>query len=380
MESPSHEIEDLDETPNRPNITPQDEIVSSYLEKRSAIFRDLVKLQSDVWNDPQAAAYFKGLRKKVDNPRKEDQLAFFLLMVKIGDEIDAASGGGLSLQNSHAQVLDLGMAPGGFTRSVQKRNQHAYVCAFTLPPELGGHEIIHYEDPRVNRMFGDITMLHQELRITDLPKDHPEFSKLDDSLLWSGKTFDLIFCDGQALRTHQPYIAEHRRQVEATRLTVSQLILAMQRIKSGGTLIVTLHKFGTYDTIKIVSIFDRAAKIQVFKPVSAHTKNGTFYLIAKEVQPGHPEVVAALKEWKRIWKALTFPVIDETKNEDTKEPFNEPGLAEEVLGLLDRFADRVIELGEPIWQIQKEALATPPKDTVVAEQDSEEDGNDAEDL
>ena len=313
-----------------------------------------------MWNDPQAAAYFRGLREKVDNPRVNDQLAFFLLMCKIGGEIDEASGGGLSLQNSHAQVLDLGMAPGGFTSSVLKRNRHACVYAFTLPPELGGHEIIHYEDPRVSMKFGDITMLHQEFRITDLPEAHPEFSLLDDSLLWTDKTFDLIFCDGQALRTHKAHIAQHRRQVEAIRLTVSQLILAMQRIKSGGTLIVTLHNLGAYDSIKIVSIFDRAAKIQIFKPISAHQKNGTFYLIAKEVQPGHLEVVAALKEWKKIWKALTFPVIDEDEHEDTKES-NEPELAEEILGLLDSFADRIIELGEPIWQIQKEALATPPK-------------------
>ena len=354
-----------------------------------------------MWSDPQAAAYFKGLRKKVDNPRMKDQLAFYLSMCKVGDEIDAASGGGLSVQNSYAQVLDLGMAPGGFTSSVLKLNQYAYVYAFTLPSKLGGHMIMHHKDPRVSRMYGDITMLHREFRITDLPKDHPEFSKLDDSLLWTGKTFDLIFCDGQALRTNRPHIAEYRRQVEAMRLTVSQLILAMQRIQSGGTLIMTLHNLGAYDSIKIVSIFDRAAKIQIFKPISAHKKNGTFYLIAKEVQPGHPEVVAALKEWKKIWKTLTFPIINEDKSGDTKELSNEPEMAEEVLGLLDSFADRVIELGEPIWQIQKEALATrsksrrgqqnqnksiagegsstATKSTVVAAHDSEEDMNDAED-
>ena len=320
-------------------------------------------------------------------------------MCKIGGEIDAASGGGLSLRNSHAQVLDLCMAPGGFTSSVLKINQDAYVCAFTLPATLGGHMVMQRKDPRVSTLSGDITMLHQEFRIEDLPHDHPEFSKLDDTLLWTGRTFDLIFCDGQALRTHTPHIAEYRRQVEAVRLNVSQLILAMQRIRSGGTLIMTLHNLGAYDTIKIVNIFDRAAKIQIFKPVSSHKRNGTFYLIAKEMQPGHPEIVAALKEWKKIWKALTFPIIDEDKNEDTEEFFNEPGLAEEVLGLLDRYADRVIELGEPIWQIQKEALATQPKSrrgqlnlhksvagegstsatesTVVAAHDSEEDLNDA---
>ena len=52
MGSPSHEIEDLDEPSNGPKITPQDEIVSSYLENRSAIFRDLVKVKSDVGDFP----------------------------------------------------------------------------------------------------------------------------------------------------------------------------------------------------------------------------------------------------------------------------------------------------------------------------------------
>ena len=48
MGSPTHEIKDLDARPDRPKMTPQDEIVSSYLENRSEVFRDLVKVQSDV--------------------------------------------------------------------------------------------------------------------------------------------------------------------------------------------------------------------------------------------------------------------------------------------------------------------------------------------
>lgn len=75
-----------------------------------------------------------------------------------------------------------------------------------------------------------------------------------------------------------------------------------------------------------------------------------------------------MRSYAHTWKTaptffarLTFPTIDDDKNENMKELSNVPELAAEVLGLLDRFADQVIELGEPIWQIQKEALATPPK-------------------
>ena len=271
-------------------------------------------------------------------------------MCKIGDEIDAASGGALSLPHNHPRVLDLCMAPGGLTASSLKHSPHAVVCAVTLPQDLGGLKIIHRRDMRVTMKFADITMLHTEFGVTEIPNDHCEFSQFSDQRLWHGELFDLIFCDGQVLQSHEPYIADYRRPVEAIRLTAGQLILAMQRIKSGGTLIMLLHDVGAYESIKILSVIDKIAKIQLFKPVSAHRKDGTFYVIAKDLQPGHPEAVAAVNEWKNIWKELTFPVID------TKALISKPGRAEEAAELLERFAGRVVELGEPIWQVQKEAL------------------------
>ena len=71
-------------------------------------------------------------------------------------------------------------------------------------------------------------MLYKEFGLTQLPQDHPESSNFSDQRLWNdGELFDLEFCDGQALRTHKEHIAEYRRQVEAVRLTVSQLVIAM---------------------------------------------------------------------------------------------------------------------------------------------------------
>ena len=271
-------------------------------------------------------------------------------MCKIGDEIDAASGGALSLPHSHPRVLDLCMAPGGFTASSLKHSPHAVVCAVTLPQDLGGLKIIHRRDMRVTMKFADITMLHTEFGVTEIPTGPCQLSQFSDQRLWHGELFDLIFCDGQVLQSHEPYIADYRRPVEAIRLTVGQLILAMQRIKSGGTLIMLLHDVGAYESIKILSVIDKIAKIQLFKPVSAHRKDGTFYVIAKDLQPGHPEAVAAVNGWKNIWKELTFPVID------TKALISKPERAEEAAELLERFAGRVVELGEPIWQVQKEAL------------------------
>ena len=272
--------------------------------------------------------------------------------------MDAKSGGTLTLPRSNARVLDLCMAPGGYTASVLKHNPYAVVCAFTLHPEMGGHEKLLRKDTPVDIKFGDITMLHREFGVEEIPHDHCEFSKFDSRRPWLGKWYDLIFCDGQALRTHKLYIADYRRQVEATRLNISQLILAMQRIESGGTLIMLLHDSAAYETIKLLHLFDNIAELQLFKSTSFHMKRGSFYLIAKNVQPGHPEAVAAVDEWKRVWKELTFPTLDEHGQAKSPKAVNESERARPVSDLLRIFGQRIIELGEPLWQIQKEALAT----------------------
>ena len=272
--------------------------------------------------------------------------------------MNAASGGALSLPRSNARVLDLCMAPGGYTAEVLEHSPHAVVCAYTLPRDLGGYEVLHCPDTRVHLRFGDITMLQTEFGVEELPHEHSELPKFSDKRLFFGKWFDLIFCDGQALRTHKPHIADYRRQVEAARLTVSQLILAMQRIESGGTLIMLLHGCATYEAIKILRVFDDIAQLQVFKSSSSDTKRKTFYLIAKNVQPGHSEAVAAVSEWKKVWKQLTFPSPGQDGQQSPPKVASEPEFAQDVSDLLETFGERIIELGEPIWQIQKQALAT----------------------
>ena len=210
--------------------------------------------------------------------------------------MNAKSGGTLILPRSNARVLDLCMAPGGYTTSVLEQSSHAVVCAFTLHPDMGGFEQLLREDMDVQIMFGDITMLHKEFGVDEIPRDYCKLSKFDDIRLWDGKRYDLVFCDGEVLRSHR--IANYRRQVEATRLRISQLILAMQRIENGGTLIMLLHDLATYETINILHLFDNIAELQLFKSTSFQMKRGNFYVIAKKVRPRHAWAVAAVDEWK----------------------------------------------------------------------------------
>ena len=158
------------------------------------------------------------------------------------------------------------MAPGGYSASALKYSPHACVSGITLPASLGGHQLLipcGRNDPRVRVMFADITMLAAEYGMTDIPDHHPDNLNFSPKRPWATKSFDLVFCDGQVLRTHAPHMLNYRQLREAERLACSQLILAMQRIKPGGTLIMLLHKVEMWQTMKLLRLFDEISQLEL---------------------------------------------------------------------------------------------------------------------
>ena len=276
------------------------------------------------------------------------------MMQRIGDEIQAATGA-LSLPGPNAEVLDICMAPGGYSASALKYSPHACISGITLPIALGGHQLLIRPDAGgVEIQFADITMLAAEHGVTDIPEDHPDILNFSNERPYAKKSFDLVFCDGQVLRGHARQA--YREQCEAGRLTCSQLILAMQRIKPGGTFIMLLHKVEMRMTVKLLSMFDRFSQIELFKSPTCHSIRNSFYIIAKNVQPHQPEALNAVNDWKADWKYATFPTSADGRTQNLPDFDEKPVRNEEESSLVASFGERLIELGEPIWQIQKNAL------------------------
>jgi hypothetical protein len=152
--------------------------------------------------------------------------------------------------------------------------------------------------------------------------------------------FDLVICDGQVLRTHKR--PEYLERTEANRLTSSQLILALQRIRHGGTLIILLHKIESLDTMELLYLFSQFSDIEVFKPLRKHAIRSTFYLIAKNVQPSAEAGRVAVIAWKKAWWNATFG--------------GEQGVGARRLeiddnyaqGFIDSFGDRFTTLARPV--------------------------------
>ncbi|KAL9118660.1 MAG: hypothetical protein Q9187_004793 [Circinaria calcarea] len=269
-------------------------------------------------------------------------------MSNIGSDMSRATGA-YELGVWKPKVLDLCMAPGGYSHSVLKRHPFARIDAVTLPHESGGHKVL-LKDSRVRILFADINMLAAEFGVRGIPDSHPEASRFTINRPYVGNVYDLVLCDGQVLRPDVHTRHEYRETKEASRLTIGQLILALQRIKAGGTLIMLLHKVDSWYSVSVIHAFDKFSKVQLFKPLRAHRMRSSFYLVAKQVQPQHPEAVKAVQEWKRAWYDATFQSQESYIVEEECES------EQEVSRLIEEFGPRLMELGHPVWAIQADAL------------------------
>lgn len=302
--------------------------------------------------------YFQKQRRTADNTDMRTSLGFFNLMQRIGNEMHETTGV-MSLVDTR-NILDLCMAPGGYSASALKFSPQASVSGATLPEEHGGHKLFvrdGFRGASVRVWQGDLTSLVGDMGIDDgnIPERHPDFGDFQKDEVWSGERFDLVFCDGQVLRSHSHNMVESRQRCEARRLTCSQLLIALRHVRVGGSMVLLLHKIDSWDTVLTIRTFDRFASITLFKPLAAHKSRGSFYLVAKNIQPDHEDALTGIQDWTKSWKDATF---HNWTGEDAFSGYRSEDvvLKQQVTEAMDEFGERLITLGENPWKIQKEAI------------------------
>ncbi|KAJ6649444.1 hypothetical protein Bhyg_04679 [Pseudolycoriella hygida] len=336
----------------------EDARIVDFLSQRSSIYIELKKLQKEVWENPKADKYFHSMQNNADTATPQSRAYFRKLMANIATEMDEATQFLTDIEvhrqskarSQPPKVLDLCMAPGGFSGQVrQSLCPLTEINGITLPLSLGGHELLVKTGPRLKVEFLDITMLAAEMgyTITDIPPDHPDHNLFLFDRPFFNQTFDLILCDGQVLRTHKRQ--EHRgEKLEPLRLCVSQLVFALQHIKAGGTFTILLHNADYLRTLKIIYSFSKfSSSVQLFKPTAGHKQRSSFYLVAKGVNPQSPFALNVVSEWKKAWTSSTLH-FSTWKEEQTSN--------DEVDQILAEFGEKLIQMCEPMWKIQCEAL------------------------
>lgn len=310
------------------------------------------------WADAKSERHFERLREGADNPDHKLQSKFYAMNKKLAVELheytnafSVRSPGGAG-----TKALNLCMAPGGYTWYFLEKSPKATVKGITLAPEEGGHpmSLPHGDvNPRVQVLYMDITMLAVEFgtSIEDVPARHPEATKFIADRPFLGETFELVVCDGQALRTHQH---NRNREREVLRLLTSQLIFGLNRIKPGGTLIILLHKVDAWDNILLLQTFETFSKIRLYKPKCSHKERSSFYLIAKAVRPDSAEAIQAVKGWKDDWWRATF------EGEEGTGLDKEEASRDQVQEVLDNYGSKLMEHGMPIWTLQLQSMKSAP--------------------
>ena len=274
------------------------------------------------------------------------------MMCQIGGELHNKTSAFTprSATNGATQVLDICMAPGGFSSAVLKVHKNARISAMTLPKSLNGHDILLHNwkrDSRVQVHFADVTMLAAEMGVLAVPPDHPDALNFRFDRPFGHQRFDLIFCDGQVLRMHQR--ADYRETREAWRLLTSQLVVALQRIAHDGTVVALLHKLDAWDTIALLHTLSKFSTLELFKPEKKHAVRSSFYVVAKNIQSPCAEMSVAVEGWKKEWHIATFGT-------DIEYAENRRKYDNTVWDVLGSFGDQLVTLGEPIWRIQSNAL------------------------
>ncbi|KAK3295260.1 uncharacterized protein B0H64DRAFT_321444 [Chaetomium fimeti] len=207
-----------------PKTTPKT-IIQEYLLERLPVYRELRELQRQAsrpfpclwfytgWESKDGDTHFQQQRQRADYADAKTKLSFFNLMRDIGLELDKATSA-LTIDHdadTRPAILDLCMAPGGFAAAALHRNPSALLRGISLPRTLGGHEMLlrnwSHTDPNADIYvtFRDITLLAAEMGtpLSRIPASHPDAGSFSAYRPFLDQKFDLVFCDGQVLRTHE---------------------------------------------------------------------------------------------------------------------------------------------------------------------------------
>ncbi|CVK93811.1 uncharacterized protein FMAN_03162 [Fusarium mangiferae] len=329
------------------------ETIRDYLLENVEEFRRLYEVRRKGWETSQGDAHFKKQRAVADKCSANSTHFFYTMMKTIAIDLDKATGALNMPKVEQPALLDMCVAPGGFVDVASTKTPGIHIRAMSLPVEQGGHDV-KMLDAQVDLEFRDITTLVADMGITknDVPLNFPgPYDFLFEKVLGDNETFDLVFCDGQVLRTHPR--AGWREPREATRLTLTQIALGLEHLKNGGTMVILMHKLDSWRSFDLIHQFSKMATVKLYKHYRHHKIRSSFYLVAKNIQAESAFAKEMVALWKRIYKIATFGTDEEYA--EMHRVTRETALEE-----LEKFGEKYVAMGKKIWKTQADELEKAP--------------------
>ncbi|KAJ4864066.1 ftsJ-like methyltransferase domain-containing protein [Trichoderma breve] len=284
------------------------QLIHQYLLERSETYRTLCNIRQQGWENPLGDQFFQQQRQRADNPSPDNELNFYTMTIAIGKQLNSSTGAFDILQSSdEPSALDMGMAPGGFSATIMASYPKTTLRAVTLPLTKGGHSV-HFRHQNVKLDLCDINTLAGDMDLASIPESHPAAGTFTVTKLLRQEMFDVVICGCQVTRNQE--LEEWREHREARRLQLAQLVIALEHLKSGGTLVAVMHKPEEIHTAELLQIFSKFSKVSLFKPRRAHAKRSSFYMVAKKIDTCSNQAIEAKDLWRKEWIDSTFGTAD----------------------------------------------------------------------
>ncbi|KAF5610985.1 methyltransferase family [Fusarium subglutinans] len=329
------------------------ETIRDYLLENVEEFRRLHELRRKGWETSRGDDHFKKQRAVADKCSASSTQFFYTMMKTIAIDLDKATGALNMSKVEQPALLDMCAAPGGFVDVASTKTPGIHIRAMSLPVDQGGHDV-KILDAQVDVEFRDITTLAADMGITkdDVPLNFPgPYDFLFEKVLGDDEKFDLVFCDGQVLRTHPR--AEWREPREATRLTLTQTALGLEHLKNGGTMVILMHKLDSWRSFDLIHQFSKMATVKLYKHHKHHKIRSSFYLVAKNIQAESAFAKEMVAMWKQTYKIATFGTDEEYA--EMHRVTRETALVD-----LEKFGESYIAMGKKIWKTQADGLEKAP--------------------
>ncbi|KAJ7633118.1 hypothetical protein FB45DRAFT_1058098 [Roridomyces roridus] len=237
---------------------------------------------------------------------------WFAKMKSVFKELDLRTG--CIPRRGPLRFLDLGCSPGGFTSYILSKNSSAQ----GLDRHRGRFKIF-YAD------LGYYRLGPLPASVSGEKNTLPAVVQLPSDL--TARKFDVVLLDGQQLRSN--ISTTTTTASGSNRLLISQLIIALQSLKKGGTLVIKLNDLELLSTAKLLYMLDRlSSNLQTFKSVEMHAARGGAWGWEWSAEG---RVGRAVDGLKGLWV-------------DTEEIMEQGNL------------DRLVELGRGVWEVQAGAL------------------------
>lgn len=261
------------------------------------VLAELIELNKKGWEDPGLDAQFEKWRNiSALRSTPETAIGWLRTYCRSMHEMNRQLN---FIPDSPVAFLDLGCAPGGYSKCVLEINASAVGTGICLPKNDGGHLFMLPKHLRARYAVHYADMTKYNLR-------DDESKGRGRALPFAPASFDVVIADGHALHTREfgtkdPHI-----------LLISQVTIALKAVKDGGVIFIKLAKLTSFATASLLYLFDSiSSSLETIKPRTVHGNRRTFYTVVRGVRRGE-----TLEGYLKILQEMLQNLMDLAGNSD----------------------------------------------------------------